>query len=108
MSVLGTLDFGEKVAAIKLGRISTQDNYIGIESEDSLHSFPVVGRELISRIAQHRGDVFPQSIVRFHDQQLLGFGVHNNLFLGWSRTIDGFSSAKDSHYCDQRIFPEPD
>jgi hypothetical protein len=42
VSLLGTLDFGKQVTAIELGRISTQDNYVGLEGEDCLHAFPIV------------------------------------------------------------------
>jgi hypothetical protein len=45
--VLGTLDLGEKVTAVELGRISTQDNCVGIEGKNCLHSFPVFSRDLI-------------------------------------------------------------
>ena len=95
LSVLGTLDFGKKVTAIELGRIGTQDNCVGIEGEDCLHPFPVVGRDLISRIAQHRDDVFPESIVRLHHQQFPCFVVHNTRLLGWCQTVAGFSSGRD-------------
>lgn len=63
MSVLGTFDFGKKVTAIELGRISTQDNYVGAEGQDCLHPFPVVGRDLVSRVTQHRDDLVPETIV---------------------------------------------
>jgi hypothetical protein len=38
VSLLGTVDFGEKVTAIDLGRIRTQDHYVGTEGEDRFHS----------------------------------------------------------------------
>jgi hypothetical protein len=63
MSLLGTLDFGKKVTAIELWRISTQDNYVGIEGEDCLHSFLIVSRDFESRIGQHRDDVVSETIV---------------------------------------------
>src|SRR6267143_584976 len=91
MSVLGTLDFGKKVTAIELGRISTQDNGVGVEGEDCLHPFPVVGRDLISRIAQRGDDVFPETIVRLHNQDFPCFLVHNVRFLGWRKTVRGFN-----------------
>ena len=95
MSALGTLDFGNKVTAIELGRISTQDNRVGIEGKDCLHSFPVVGRDLISRTAQHRDDLAPENVVGLHYQQFRCFVAHSSRLLGWSQTVAGFNSAAD-------------
>ena len=61
--MLGTFDFGEKSQQSSLGRISTQDDYVGIEGENRFHSFPVVGRHLVSRIAQNRGDVVSETVI---------------------------------------------
>jgi hypothetical protein len=47
LSVLGTFDLGQKIAAIELGRISAQDNYVGSKCENRLHPRPVVGRDFI-------------------------------------------------------------
>jgi hypothetical protein len=52
VSLLGTLDFGEKVTAIELGRIRTQDHYVGIKGVDRFHSLLVVARDYIPRIAE--------------------------------------------------------
>ena len=68
LSVVGTLDFGKKVTTIELGRIGTHDNCVRVEGEDCLHSSPTVGRDLISCIAQHRDDAFPETIVRLYHQ----------------------------------------
>jgi hypothetical protein len=64
--LLRTFDFGEKVAAIELGRIRTQDHCVRIEGEDRLHSLLLVGRDLVSRIAQHSDELRPESIIGFH------------------------------------------
>lgn len=42
VSLLGTLDFGEKVTAIELRRIRTQDHYVGVEGDDRFYSLLVV------------------------------------------------------------------
>jgi len=57
--MLGTLDFGKKVTAIKLRWVSTQDNCVGIEGKDCFHSFPIVGGNLISSIAEYRDNLLP-------------------------------------------------
>ena len=75
--MVGTLDLRKKVTAIKLGRISTQDDGVRVKGEDCLHPFPIVGRDLISRIAQHRDDVFSETIVRLHHQDFPSFVAHN-------------------------------
>src|SRR4029077_8800486 len=93
MSVLGTFDFGNKITAIELGRISTEHHCVGIECEESLHSFPAVCRDLISRIAQHRDDALPETIVRLHHQDFPSVVVHNARFLGWCETVTGFNSG---------------
>ena len=94
VSLLGTLDFGEKVTAIELGRIRTQDHYVRIEGNDRFHSFLVVARGYISRIAQDGDDLLPESIIGFHHQQFHRFRIHNIRFLGWCQTVEGFSSPK--------------
>jgi hypothetical protein len=66
VSLLRTLDFGEKVTAIELGRIRTQDHDVGIEGDDRFHSLLVVARDYISRIAQDGDDLLPESIIGLH------------------------------------------
>jgi hypothetical protein len=66
VSLLGTLDFGEKVTAIELGRIRTQDHYVGIKGVDRFHSLLVVARDYIPRIAEYGDDLLPESIIGFH------------------------------------------
>ncbi len=56
-------DFGEWIAATELGRIGTQDNDVGLEVENCLHSPQEVGRDLVSRISQDRGNVFSEGFV---------------------------------------------
>jgi hypothetical protein len=66
VSLLGTLDFGEKVTAIELGRIRTQDHDVGIEGDDRFQALLVVARDYISRIAEYGNDLLPESIIGFH------------------------------------------
>src|SRR5438309_6372347 len=93
MSLLGTLDFGKKITAIELWRVSPQDNYVGIEGEDCLYSVPIVSRDFKSGSAQHRDDVVSETIVGLHHQQFPYFGIHNTRFLGCARE-DGWLRAK--------------
>src|SRR5207302_1185640 len=92
VSVFGTFDFREKIAAIELRRIGTQDNSVGTEGEDGPHSPLIIGRNLVSRIAQSCSDVLPETIVRLHYQDSLCFVVHGR-FLGWCQTVTGFNSG---------------
>src|SRR5207248_5430928 len=102
LSVLGTLDFGKKVAAIELGRVSTQDHRVGIKGENCLHAFPVVGRHFISSLAEHDDDLLPESIVGLHHQEFACSGVHKSCFLGWPQTFAGFISGGDCNICEER------
>jgi hypothetical protein len=52
-------DLGKKVTAIELGRIGAQNNCVGIERKDSLRSFPMVRRNLVSSITECRDNLLP-------------------------------------------------
>src|ERR1700733_11006618 len=94
MRVLSPFDFRKKVTTIELGGISTHDNCVRVERELSLHSCLAVGRDLISRPAQHSDDLLPETIVRLHHQNFPWFVVHNASFLGWCPTVTGFNSGR--------------
>jgi hypothetical protein len=91
--MLGAFDLRQKVTTIELGWISAQDNCVGIERENRFHPLPVVRRDLISRIAQCRDDLFPKSIVRLGHQHFLCFGFHNTHLLRCPRSFAGFTSV---------------
>src|ERR1700736_4528238 len=95
MSMIGALDLRHKVTAIELGWISAQDDGVGIEYENILHPLPIVARHLIPRIAQHRDDLFPESIVRLDHQHSLSLRFHNTYLLRWPQTFPGFNLARD-------------
>jgi len=58
---------------------------------------PVVGRDLITRIAQHC-EMRSEEHVRFNHQQFLCFGFHNPCFLRWSQTFGRFRSSRNLQY----------
>jgi hypothetical protein len=98
--LLGTLDFGKKVTAIELWRISTQDNYVGIEGEDCLHPISIVGRDLKASIAKCRDDIVPETVVGLHYQRFSNSRVHDTRFFcllalkdGWCRLAAGCNVA---------------
>src|SRR5579863_8113424 len=93
LSLLRALNFGEKVTAVELGRIRTQEHDVGIEGDDRCNSL-LVARDYISRIAQHGDDLLPECIVGFHHQQFPSSGVHSPRLLGWCETVARFTSTR--------------
>jgi hypothetical protein len=63
----------------------------GSKARTAFVSFPVVGRDHISRIAQHRDDVVPESLIGLDYQQFPCLVVNTPLLLGWSQSVAGYS-----------------
>jgi hypothetical protein len=99
VSLLRTLDFGEKVTAIELRCISTQDNDVGIAGGDCTDSLRGIGRNLMPRIAQYSASGFPQSTSVSTTSNFPALECTIVSLKGWPQTIEGFGSGKDCDSC---------